>query len=113
MRTILRGKLGTASALAAALLIVILAGCGKDEAGKEPAAGTPGLSEASLAALAKADAADGTTDKIVSKCPTCMLAMDGKAEFSATCGDYTVHLCSEHCKESFTKDPNKALAKLP
>ena len=109
----LLSKAGTASALAAAILVTALAGCGGDDADKPAASGKNGLSAGSLAALAKADAADGAPDKVVSKCPTCMLAMDGKAAFSATCGEYTVHLCSEGCKEAFAKDPEGALAKLP
>ena len=110
----LLSKAGTASALAAAILVTALAGCGGGgDAGKPAASGKSGLSAGSLAALAKADAADGAPDKVVSKCPTCMLAMDGKAAFSATCGEYTVHLCSEGCKEAFAKDPEGALAKLP
>jgi Fe-S oxidoreductase len=65
-----------------------------------------------LAAAAKADAADGTVDKVVSKCVTCMLGMEGKPEHAAAWGEYTVHLCSAECKETFTKDPEKALLAL-
>jgi YHS domain-containing protein len=66
-------------------------------------------SKAALAALAKADAADGKVDKIVSKCLMCMLGMDGKSENAATYGKYTLHFCSKTCKEKFLKDPETAV----
>ncbi len=55
--------------------------------------------------LARADAVDGTTDKVVSKCLMCSFAMDGKAEHASTVEGYTLHLCGTHCKEAFDKDP--------
>jgi YHS domain-containing protein len=70
---------------------------------------TPSPGKAALAALAKADAADGKVDKIVSKCLMCMLGMDGKSENAATFGKYTLHFCSKTCKEKFLKDPEAAV----
>ena len=65
-----------------------------------------------LAALAKADAADGKADKVVSKCIGCRLGMDGDAQFATAVGDYKVHLCSTECKGAFDKDPAKAILAL-
>lgn len=107
-----RWKCGLGGWLASGLLVVVLAGCGKETDGPAPAQGTSAPSAEAFAALAKADAADGKTDKVVSKCPTCMLSMDGSPDHAASHGGYTLHLCSEHCKESFEKDPDKALASL-
>jgi YHS domain-containing protein len=61
------------------------------------------------AMLAKADAFDGTTDKIVSKCVQCALAMDGDPEFATEAFGYTLHFCSAHCKETFEEDTTKAI----
>ena len=59
--------------------------------------------------LAKADAADGAVDKVVSKCAGCGLAMNGKKEITATTAGYTLHFCSESCKRQFEKDPARAV----
>ncbi len=69
-------------------------------------------SAASLAILAKADARDGSVDKVVSKCVTCRLVMEGSPEYSVNYGGYAVHLCSEECKKAFSEDPEKALQAL-
>ena len=94
--------------------VLLLTGCGKTEAPPTPEQGASQVDRgaALLAAVAKADAADGTVDKVVSKCVTCMLGMEGKPEFATAWGEYTVHLCSAECKETFTKDPEKALLAL-
>ncbi len=116
----------TKCCLAGLMLAVALAGCGEGEKPKTPAAAEqakPAVAEKPdakadapdpkvLAVLAKADAADGKTDQVVSKCVTCGLAMDGKAEHAATVGSYKVHLCSADCKGSFDKDPAHALLAL-
>ena len=80
------------------------------EADKSASVNTP--SAAALALLAKADAADGATDKVVSKCVTCMLGMEGQPDHAATYGEYTLHFCSEACREHFIKDREKALLAL-
>jgi YHS domain-containing protein len=69
-------------------------------------------SAAALVALAKADAADGKVDKVVSKCLTCMLGMEGKPENAATYGEFTLHFCSKNCKEAFLSDPEKVVLAL-
>jgi hypothetical protein len=69
-------------------------------------------SAAALAALAKADAADGKVDKVVSKCLTCMLGMEGRSENAAAYGQFTLHFCSKSCKGAFLSDPEKAVLAL-
>lgn len=102
--------------LTASCLVLALAGCESGEQSTPPgdsgdsdntAAAQP--SAAGLAALAKADAVDGATDKVVSKCLTCNLGMDGSPDHVAKVGDYELHLCSAHCKDGFEADPEKAL----
>jgi hypothetical protein len=66
-------------------------------------------SEEALVILAKADAVDGTEDKVISKCLTCSLGMDGKAEYDCTFGAYEVHLCSAGCRKHFEANPEKAV----
>ena len=78
-----------------------------------PEAGPPlVVTDAMLAKLAAADAADGHVDKVIEKCVTCKLEMDGKPEYAVTVGDYSVQLCSATCEGVFEKDPAKALLAL-
>lgn len=90
------------------------AGCGTAKAPDDPQKQglevSPGA--ASLAILAKADASDGNVDKVISKCVTCRLGMDGSPEHSVSYGGYAVHLCSEDCRKAFSADPEKALQAL-
>ena len=62
--------------------------------------------------LAKADEFDGAADKIVSKCSSCGLGMDGKAEHAVSAHGYTLHFCSDECKTGFSKDLDKSLLAL-
>ncbi len=68
--------------------------------------------EAILAKLEMADKADGTEDKVVRKCLMCALAMDGREEYKVDFRGYTIHLCSDHCVERFSKDPAKSVLEL-
>lgn len=88
--------------------LLILGACSKDKAPKEVPADQKGEL---IARLASADAADGTTDKIVGKCATCALRMDGKAENELKLEGYTMHFCSSKCKDMCAKDPLKVLPK--
>ncbi len=65
-----------------------------------------------LGILGKADALDGKTDKVVSKCAGCGLSMDGDPAHAAKIGEFTLHLCSVECKADFEKDPSKAVLAL-
>ncbi|GAG26947.1 unnamed protein product, partial [marine sediment metagenome] len=62
--------------------------------------------------LAEADEFDGKTDKVVSKCASCTLGMDGKSEHSLEVSSYKLHFCSEDCKTGFGKDTTKAILAL-
>ena len=62
--------------------------------------------------LAKADKFDGTEDKIVSKCSSCGLGMDGIAEHAVSAHGYTLHFCSDKCKTGFSKDLDKSILAL-
>ena len=64
------------------------------------------------AKLAEADEFDGKTDKVVSKCASCTLGMDGKSEHALEVSGYTLHFCSEDCKTGFEKDTAKAILAL-
>ena len=91
--------------LAIAVLVATATGCRKDEAA-QPA---PQLSEGAKVILAKADLADGTADKVVSKCAGCSLRMDGSADHTLAAGEYSMHFCSDGCNEGFSKDIEKSI----
>jgi hypothetical protein len=113
------------SVLAAAF--VLLAGCGgrPDAApvaaptaepvapaaqGAAPAAIVVGPGAAVI--LARMDAADGARDQVVSNCAGCGLGMPGAAEYSARAGAYTLHFCSDHCRQDFTAKGEQAILAL-
>jgi YHS domain-containing protein len=56
--------------------------------------------------------ADGVTDKVVSKCLGCALAMDGSSEHALETSGYTLHFCSAPCKTGFEEDTTKAILAL-
>ena len=112
---------GAVGFLAIAAMLVATAGCRKEEpAPKEPVKEAAEAEKkvevdetaAVEAKLAAADAFDGTTDKIVSKCPGCALAMDGKSEHALEVSGYKLYFCAEECKAKFEKDANKAILAL-
>ncbi len=95
--------------------------CGSTPAPAEAPPASPATAEeapphtadpASHPALADADAADGTVDKVVSRCPACGLGMDGDPAHASQIGEYTLHSCSASCKEGLEADPNAVLARL-
>ena len=100
-----------------ALSAALFAGC----ADKQKSAETP-KTEAAKAeppqaqdfeiVLAKADKFDGAADKIVSKCSSCGLGMDGKAEHAVSAHGYTLHFCSDGCKTGFSQDLDTSLLAL-
>jgi len=101
------------------LTVALLAGCAEqttppaEEAAAEPAPEPVAeevvpaafeMNPALEAILAKADLVDGAEDKVVARCPGCGLGMDGSADHAVHAGDYTLHFCSEQCKEAFSED---------
>jgi YHS domain-containing protein len=96
-------------------LMVAVAGCNSQPPSAksaEPPVVLDVPSAGALAALERADSADGNSDKRVTKCVACKLKMDGQAEHSVTFGEYQLYFCTDFCKAAFTKDPEKALASL-
>jgi len=76
---------------------------------REPAvpsspAATPVDPAALSAKLAQADLVDGASDHVVARCPGCSLVMKGSAEHSVEVAGYSLHFCSEVCKEDFSKN---------
>lgn len=72
-------------------------------------AASPALPTEVAAMLAKADALDGTTDHVVSKCGMCALRMPGSDTYTTALGEYALHFCSDDCKKSFDEDATEAV----
>jgi YHS domain-containing protein len=91
-------------------------GCGQPDAGDGTSAAvdaaevtvTPEMSDI----LAKADALDGETDKVVTLCASCSLGMDGLAEHSLEVGEYTMYFCKDYCKQRFSKNITESVLKM-
>ena len=98
------------AAVAWVWFLSLAVGCSAEPAPKQPA---KPLSAAGLAKLVAADKVDGKEDKVVSKCPACMLSMNGSAKHSTELEGYTVHSCHPSCAEALETDPEKVLARLP
>lgn len=64
------------------------------------------------AKLAEADKLDGAEDKMVRRCASCALGMDGKSEHSLEVSGYTLHFCTSHCKEGFAQNVSKSVLSL-
>ena len=62
--------------------------------------------------LAAADGFDGKADRVVSKCASCALGMDGSSEHALEVSGYTLHFCTEDCKARFEKDTTSAILAL-
>ena len=57
------------------------------------------------ATLAYADGVDGSEDKVVSKCLSCQLHMNGDHHYAVHVEGYEVQLCSDSCQKAFSDDP--------
>ncbi len=107
--------------LALTLVLTVL-GCGGSKVATteepQPTQAEPAAEPAAPAAageaelLAMADEADGTVDRVIGKCAVCGLAMDGSADHATYYKEYSFHLCSSHCKETFDHDPAAVVARL-
>src|SRR5262245_54031716 len=90
------------------LALSLVAGCTKDsKAEVKPAPITTEMA----AKLEKADAADGKTDKVVSKCIGCDLKMEGQEKNALKVGEYSLHMC-DGCYTKYKDDPSKSLAAM-
>ena len=58
--------------------------------------------------LAAADLYDGIADKVVSRCASCNLAMQGSADHAVRIDEYQLHFCSEGCARPFEENPEQA-----
>ncbi len=113
---------GFAGCLAMALVLAATPGCrqekpaqkelAKEEGEVDRAVAMKASVKAKLAKLAMVDKFDGKTDKIVSKCASCALGMDGKSEHALGVSGYTLHFCSEYCKTRFEQNTTKAILAL-
>lgn len=65
-----------------------------------------------MATLNAADAFDGTADKVISKCASCALMMDGKPEMKADVAGFEMHFCSAPCQDSYKNDAKGRLETL-
>jgi hypothetical protein len=111
----MKARLGSAVRWTVCLLLLGLAHCKKEQAPVPPVVAKQApvaLSATAQQRLAAADRADGKADKVVDKCIMCGLSMKGSEKHRASVEGYQVHLCSAHCKEAFSADPNKALLDL-
>ena len=95
--------------LTAAAMVATTACKKSDEAAAPPVAAVPVDATQVTAKLAKADAYDGTEDKVVSKCAACALRMDGSDDYALEVHGYTMHFCSADCKESYEADSDGAV----
>lgn len=98
---------------------IVVFGCGQP-GDATPAASQPDPSVADVSeevaatpemtvVLARADAVDGQSDKVVSKCASCALGMDGSSDHTLHVGEYTMCFCSDHCKQAFSEDIPKSV----
>ena len=103
------------------LKLSLVLACGGDPAPAEVSAPTSPQAAAApltltdpaaLAALPAADAADGTVDKVVARCASCGLGMDGDPAHSSTIGDYEFHSCSASCKDNLEGNADPVVARL-
>jgi len=98
--------------IAGCALVLVVVGCGKAEVAKPAAVAATPPAVSDEARLVAADLADGSEDRVVSKCAVCNLSMDGTPELTSTYAGYTFHHCSAHCKETFDHDPAKVIARV-
>lgn len=106
--------------LALSAMLVVFTGCKKEEASQPAAGAEKGKVKNTVqkndpavdAILAKADAVDGNVDKIVSKCASCSLGMDGSAAHALKVGSYKMHFCSADCKEGFSENTKESILAL-
>ncbi len=105
--------------LALVVSLVAMAGCSKKEDAKPTADAKPDVAKPDTedakrsgevaAKLAKADLVDGKSDKIVTRCPSCSLRMDGTADHALKALDYTLYFCTEGCAKGFGENMTESI----
>jgi hypothetical protein len=73
---------------------------------------SPEAEAAMVAVLEKADAFDGSADRVVQKCANCALMMDGNPEFTTEVVGFEMHFCSDECKDGFSEGVEEKLVAL-
>ncbi len=94
------------------VVALLLVGCGKEERTEPETAVVIEASPELEAKLAGADRADGTEDQVITQCPGCGLAMEGSDDYVSQVADYSIHFCSDRCKNAFAEDPEGMLTAL-
>jgi hypothetical protein len=111
----------TLASVAAATFLLFAACTAESKPADAPAQNAPApaaapslspITEETLAKLAKADAKDGSVDKVVHRCAGCSLGMDGEAKWPLQVQDYMMHFCKQACLDRYAKDPAKAIAAM-
>ncbi|GAG37491.1 unnamed protein product [marine sediment metagenome] len=106
--------------LISTVLLLAVTGCSKEKESKStpPAdSAKSAKSEAEPTAaveakLAQADLLDGKADKIVTRCASCALRMNGTSDHTLKVLDYTLYFCTERCAKTFAEDTTKAVLAL-
>jgi hypothetical protein len=103
-----------------ALTLLLAWGCGSgsgepvaEQETVQPATQTEEVPVVDVGAkLALADEFDGVADRVVSRCLSCSLRMDGSAEHAVQFAGYELLFCSAGCAESFAADPEAGILAL-
>lgn len=99
----------------------VLASCRKSERPSDTPAKTSDQKSAAVdlasdaeivAKLAKADALDGTSDRMIMRCAGCRLRMDGSAEHQLKVAGFKMRFCSEACKTGFAENTAEKIRNL-
>ncbi len=93
------------------LALALLLACGSPEPAT-PATPAASTGDDVASVLAKADAHDGTVDKVVSECGGCGLGMQGDPAHAARHAGYELHFCAEGCLQRFEADPEAGVQSL-
>jgi len=94
----------------AVLVLAALVYVGLNQGGSKPTEKPEiQVTEAALKKLAEADKLDGKEDKVVVRCYSCALGMDGKPVYKAKASGYTLHFCTGMCCKQFEKDAEKMI----
>ncbi len=96
---------GSIVAVAAVWTSFVAGGCAKEQ----PSQAVGKEADEVMAKLAAADLLDGKSDKVVSKCASCALAMNGDPQQAWETHGYSLHFCSAGCKSGFEKQGDQAI----
>ncbi len=98
----------TACAVISAIVLVSAAATGCSRKGADK----PVDAKQVEAQLVKADAYDGTEDKIVASCANCRFGMDGTDSHVVEAHGYKMHFCSDSCRKAFATDTDAKIVAM-